>query len=99
MKTTIAMLAIVLLFGTVGVFAKPPNGELPRGLQKKVDEGQQLPPGWQKKLMVDHRLEPNIYAHGRVIVPADDRGHIIVMVEERRLRLAQATLEIIEILN
>ncbi|CAA0105724.1 hypothetical protein [Zhongshania aliphaticivorans] len=99
MKTTIVMLAIVLLFGTVGVFAKPPNGELPRGLQKKVAEGQQLPPGWQKKLMVGHRLEPNIYAHGRVIVPVDDRGHIIVMVEDRRLRLIQATLEIIEILN
>ncbi|WP_269618048.1 hypothetical protein [Zhongshania sp. BJYM1] len=99
MKMTIVMLAAILLFGTVGVFAKPPSGELPRGLQKQVDEGRQLPPGWQKKLQVGHRLEPDIYAHSRVVVPVDDRGHIIVMVEDRRLRLVQATLEIVELLN
>ena len=99
MKTMIGMLAIVMLFGTVGVFAKPPHGELPPGLQKKVEEGRQLPPGWQKKLQVGYRLEPQIYAHSHVVVPVDDRGHVIVTIEDRRLRLVQATLEIIEILN
>ncbi|WP_339675651.1 hypothetical protein [uncultured Zhongshania sp.] len=99
MKTRIGMLALVLSFGTVGVLAKPPGGELPPGLQKKVAEGRQLPPGWQKKLQVGYRLEPDIYAHGRVVVPVDNRGHVIVTIEDRRLRLVQATLEILEILN
>lgn len=72
---------------------------LPPGLQKKVAEGRSLPPGWQKKLAVGHHLERDIYSHGHIIEPVDRYGYVTIEIEDRRLRLLAATLEIIEILH
>ena len=79
--------------------AKPDGHGLPPGLQKKAARGEPLPPGWQKKLQVGHRLDRDIYSHARIISPLDERGYVTVEIENERLRLLGATLEIIDILN
>lgn len=79
------------------ILADPPGG-LPPGLQKKAAHGN-LPPGWQKKLAVGRHLDRDIYAHGRILSPVDRYGYVTVQIEDRRLRLIAATLEIIDILN
>lgn len=99
MKTTIMLLMLVFLFGAVSVSAKPHDDTLPRGLRIQVAEGRQLPLGWEKTLQIGDKLEPEIYAHGRIVVPVDGRGNIIVLIKDRRVRLTQATLEIVELLN
>lgn len=96
-KTVMALTAALAMSISVPVLAAPPHG-LPPGLQKKAAHGN-LPPGWQKKLAVGHRLDRDIYAHGHIISPVDDRGYITVEIEDRRLRLLAATLEIVDILN
>ena len=50
-----AVVAIDVLFSTrdvqvIRAHYAPRRHELPRGLQKKISRGGQLPPGWQKKL-------------------------------------------------
>lgn len=98
MKSTVmAVVAAVAMAASVPALATPPGG-LPPGLQKKAAHGN-LPPGWQKKLVVGHRLDRDIYSHGHIVSPIDDYGYVTVQIEDRRLRLLAATLEIIDILN
>ncbi len=99
----IAVLGIVLASGlllmTSPAMAKQEGKALPPGLQKKVAEGRSLPPGWQKKLAVGHHLDRDVYRHGHIVDAIDDRGYVTIEIEDRRLRLLAATLEIIEILH
>lgn len=51
-KQVFGVAGAFLLFSTFipAAYADPPHfGGLPPGLQKKVDRGQSLPPGWSKK--------------------------------------------------
>ncbi|WP_196138723.1 hypothetical protein [Aliikangiella sp. G2MR2-5] len=79
---------------------------LPKGLQKKLERGGQLPPGWQKKLVKGYRLEDDIYRHAHVIdhsrypdVPIGVEGSVVVRIDDRLVRLARATREILEIIK
>ncbi|MDH5433271.1 MAG: hypothetical protein OEY19_04950 [Gammaproteobacteria bacterium] len=89
------------------VDAKPPKDkQLPPGLQKKVERGGQLPPGWQKKLAKGVILEPTVYAQAVPIAKKEYKafggvieGTVVVRVDDRVLRLARATHEIIDILK
>jgi hypothetical protein len=96
----------LLLFLTHFSLADNSKGEkpaksksLPPGLQLQQQQGKPLPPGWQKKLKVGEILDPDVRAHGEVIVPLDPRGFITIKVDDRLIRLNEATQEIIEILS
>ena len=72
---------------------------LPGGLQKKVEKGQPLPPGWEKKLKVGGRLDNAIYQQGDIVLPLDSKGLLTIRLEGKLVRLVQATREIVEILD
>jgi len=80
--------------------------KLPPGLQKKVNRGGQLPPGWQKKLIKGERLEEQVYQHA-VRVDLSEHSHsiarvegtIVVKIDDRLIRLYEATREIVDILK
>ena len=72
---------------------------LPPGLAKKYDRTGELPPGWEKKLAVGKRLDRDIYKHARVVVPLGKEGTVTVRIENKVVRLIQATREIVEILD
>jgi len=63
------ILALCLLLLVFPVYAKNNkhghgNGQqLPPGLQKKVERGGELPPGWQKKVAKGKVVEDSIYIH------------------------------------
>ena len=44
-------------------------------------------------------METRVYEHSRVVVPVDRKGVITVQVEDRVVRLIQATREIVEVLD
>lgn len=73
--------------------SKPLN----RGMQKKVDRGGTLPYGWEKKVVKGETLDKEVYAHGKVVEPLNVRGEITIEVDERLIRLHQATMEIIDV--
>lgn len=94
---------ILMLIGVAGfsfnALAAPAHAKgeaLPPGLQKNVERGKPLPPGWQKKLHVGDILDGDIYARGKVVVPADN-GIVVVDVEGIRLRLEARTRKILHI--
>lgn len=91
-------LIALLLLPTVSAMAKP-DKELPPGLQKKVERGGELPPGWKKKLQVGAILDHDIYRHGVVVRPVDDRGIVTISIEGEIVRLMHHTREIVEILR
>lgn len=72
---------------------------LNRGMQKRLERGKGLPPGWQKKLVVGERLDREVYDHGVVVEPLNIRGEITIEVDQRLIRLHKATMEIIDILK
>ena len=55
--------------------------------------------GWEKKLAVGKRLDRDIYKHARVVVPLGKEGTVTVRIENKVVRLIQATREIVEILD
>lgn len=72
---------------------------LPPGIEKKYERTGELPPGWDKKLAVGNRLDRDIYNHARIIVPLGEDGLVTVHIENKVVRLIQATREIVEILD
>jgi len=72
---------------------------LPPGIEKKYERTGELPPGWEKKLAVGKRLDRDIYGHARVVVPLGNDGLITVRIENKVVRLIEATREIVEILD
>ncbi len=72
---------------------------LPPGLQKKVERGQALPPGWQKKVTRGQVLDYRVYRHGRVIIPVDKYGAVSILVDNKVIRVIQATREILDVFN
>jgi len=80
--------------------------KLPKGLQKKVAKGGTLPPGWQKKLSPGMVIGQSTYGLARplpkevlVKLPTPPHGTIIVEIEGEIVRLAEASLTIIDILS
>ncbi|MBB5211239.1 hypothetical protein [Microbulbifer hydrolyticus] len=97
---TTALVAIALAVPATTALAKPDkHGDLPPGLQKKVNRGGELPPGWKKKLQRGYVLEDEIYRHAVVVHPVDDRGLVTVRIEGELVRLVHATHEIVDILS
>ena len=80
--------------------------KIPKGLQKKMAKGGSLPPGWQKKLNRGEPITRDTYRYARplpeailVQLPKPPVGTIIVEIEGEIVRLAEATLTIIDILG
>ena len=95
-----AIISIGLVMSPLNVHSGNNNAKtLPYGLQKKVERGQSLPPGWEKKLKVGYHLERDIYRQGAIVVPLDSRGLLTIRLEGKLVRLVGATREIVEILN
>jgi len=89
-----------LVSGSGLAVAKPDkSGDLPPGLQKKVNRGGELPPGWKKKLRRGYVLEDAIYNHAVIVHPVDSRGLVTVRIEGELVRLVHATHEIVDILS
>lgn len=98
MKNTSTIILVCLSLMSITVHAKPDREKgLPPGLAKKAERGQPLPPGWQKKLQKGQTLDKAVYDHGRVVVPLDDKGYISIRVEDKVIRLLNATREIIDV--
>ena len=78
---------------------KHKHKHLPPGLQKKVERGQALPPGWQKKVARGEVLDIRVYRQGRVIIPIDKYGAVSILVDDRVIRVIQATRVILDVFN
>ena len=75
---------------------------LPPGLQKKLARGGQLPPGWQRKVARGEVLElPSSALPGqwRRRLPPQPPGTSLRRVEDRIVRVLDATNVIIDVLN
>lgn len=95
-----ALLMAAMVSASGLAVAKPDkSGDLPPGLQKKVNRGGELPPGWKKKLQPGYVLEDAIYDHAVVVHPVDSRGLVTVRIEGELVRLVHATHEIVDILS
>ena len=75
-------------------------------MQKKLARGGSLPPGWQKKLSRGSVIDRETYSHARplpndviVQLPSPPRGTIIVDIDGEIVRLAEATMTIVDILG
>jgi len=95
------VLATALLLSATSLSAKPDKEHktLPPGLAKKADQGKPLPPGWQKKLHKGDRLDDDIYARGKVVVPLGKDGTVTINVDGTLLKLYEHSRKIIDIIN
>jgi hypothetical protein len=79
---------------------------LPPGLAKKVERGGELPPGWQKKCVRGETMPRDVYKQCEplpqdvvVQLPPPPPDTIIVTVHGKAVRLAKATLEILDVFD
>ena len=80
--------------------------KLPPGLQKKLARGGQLPPGWQKKVARGEVLDGDVYESSSELpqsildrLPSGPDGTSIRYIEDRVVRIVDATREILDVLN
>jgi len=78
MKFLSVVFAIALLFSSQSFAKKPAHAQdkkakkyktIPKGLQKKLNRGNQLPPGWRKKIAVGQVVSKDILQAGNVLDP------------------------------
>ena len=72
---------------------------LPPGLAKKYEQGKPLPPGWKKKIAPGRRLDREVYAHRKIIVPADPLGIVTIKIDDKIMKVHEKSMEILEILT
>lgn len=72
---------------------------LPPGLEKKINNGGSLPPGWKKKLEVGKPIDKDVYKHGKIVVPVDDKGLVTVEIGGKLVQLYKSTREVVKILK
>lgn len=113
MKKALFVIALSLMVMNP-VAAKPPGNEghghkgghsqsqLPPGLQKQG----KLPPGWERKLNKGARIDNDIYVHAVPLtrieigkLPPLPTGMVQVRIEDRIVRLHQATMRIDAVLR
>lgn len=98
MNPPVRLLMLALLFAPIGAQAgNGHGGDLPPGLQKKVERGESLPPGWKKKLQRGDRFPSDYYRYGAVD-RIDDR-YDRIRLEDRIYRVIRDTREIVDILQ
>ena len=99
-RKVLALLAVGLL-GAAPLQAKnDKQDDLPPGLLKKAQKGKPLPPGWQKKIEVGERIDPQVFKREAVVVvPEDGAGLLTVRIDGKLVRVAEKTLEIVDILS
>lgn len=96
MKKHIMIAAALALVAGVAE-AKNPHGDLPPGLQKKMERGGELPPGWQKKLAKGQVLDMDLYEYGSVYPYGEEYER--VYIEDKVVTVIRNTREIIDILD
>lgn len=100
MKMAIHVLLIMSLLVVAPAIAKPGGqGQLPPGVEKRLQQGKPLPPGWARKLGEGQVLDERIVERGEITVPVDESGVVTLEVEGETFRLIEATREIVEILR
>ena len=79
---------------------------LPPGLAKKAARGEPLPPGWEKRVVRGQVISAEVYRQCQPLpvevttrLPAPPPGTVIVTIEGKVVRLAQATLEILDVFD
>ena len=85
------------------------HGRKPKGLPPglaKVSRGERLPPGWEKKCVPGHIMPADVYQRTHPVppelvvkLPPPPQGTITVTVGGKVVRLAKATLEILDVFN
>lgn len=76
--------------------------QIPYGLQKKLNNGGTLPPGWQKKVQKGEVADSIILENGKILnskVYESIENTDVYKVQERVFRVARDTKEILEILK
>lgn len=79
---------------------------LPPGLAKKAARGESLPPGWEKRVVRGQTMPTEVYRECHPLpvevtqrLPAPPSGTVLVTIEGKVVRLAQATLEILDVFD
>lgn len=93
-----ALLALISLPANSTTNNRHKDKSLPPGIAKNMIE-QVSYRRVGKKLAAGKRLDRGIYKHARVVVPLGKEGTVTVRIENKVVRLIQATREIVEILD
>ncbi|WP_203299314.1 hypothetical protein [Marinobacter sediminum] len=100
MKFYVTALLLAGALGASSALAESSHGgQLPPGLQKKVERGQPLPPGWQKKLNYREGdyFDRELLRYGQVRDIGNNRQRI--EIEDRIYTVIKETREIIDVLD
>ena len=117
-KNMLAVIVSISLLLSVNSFAKD-NGnkkhkkvkqqkakQLPKGLQKKLNRGGTLPPGWRDKLIVGTKVDNRILDNGRVLYTSDyskpeykTPGTEVYKVNDKIIKVLSATNVILDVLD
>lgn len=117
-KSMLATIVSISLLLSVNSFAKD-NGnkknkqfkhqkakQLPKGLQKKLNRGGVLPPGWRDKLIVGTKIDNQVLNNARVVYTSDyaesaykTPGTEVYKINDKIIKVLSATNVILDVLD
>lgn len=102
--SAITLAAMLSVMATPSHAKQPTDESMPRGLQKKVARGGELPPGWQSKLQKGAVLEQAVVDHGKAVspelkarLPLGDKGSVDITLDGKVIRLHEKTRQILDV--
>ncbi len=117
-KKILAAIVSISLLLSVNSFAKDNSNkkskhikqqkakQLPKGLQKKLKRGGELPPGWRDKLIVGTKVDSRVLDNARVVYTSDysktdykTPGTQVYKVNDKIIKVLSATNVILDVLD
>jgi hypothetical protein len=88
-------------------YEKSKQKDLPKGLQKRVENGKGLPEGWQKKLIVGQRFDPLLLGNAVLVTNPkyySKNGELttkeaVYQIENKIVKVMRATNIIMDVLD
>lgn len=79
---------------------------MPKGLQKKLERGGELPPGWQKKLERGEVLDPELRYHSKKLpddllsrLSGEDAANEILRIQDKIVRVSKGQGTIVDMID
>jgi len=86
--------------------AKGQEKPLNKGMEKRLEQGKELPPGWKKNLTKGKVLDKDVYEAGKRVtkqqrpeLPETKAGEAWIKVADQIIRIKEANREILEVIT
>ena len=105
-RSLLTVLILTFAAATPSLAKDDKTKPLHKGMEKRMEQGKELPPGWKKKLQKGQILDAEVYAAGKNVtkkqrpeISEPGTGEAWIKVADQIIRIKEANREILEVIT